>query len=167
MAFPLVGCPFFTPSHVYPSFWSLIVWLITLKYTKLLESSWTCHNWILLLYAGNCRVVWVRTKYWAGCCLLWKISWFLSKWRGDNLCKPVQAESGPIFCSAGTVRSYTFFCIFYLLIISSIWIFRPLLVIYLGNFLFGFLCLSTFFHHTLHPRLTFFQCIADCLTLEI
>lgn len=164
MALPLVGCHFFTPSHAYPSFWSLIVWL---TFTKLLESSWTCHNWILLLYAGNCRVIWVRTKYWAGCCLLWKVSWFLSKWRGDNFCKPVQAESGPIFCSAGTVRSYTFFRIFYLLIISSIWIFRPLFVIYLGNFLLAFFCLSTFLHSTLHPRLTFFQCIADCLTLEI
>lgn len=134
----------------------LISQLLGIDSVTELESSWTCDNWVLPLYTGNCWVVWIRTKYWAGCCLLWKVSWFLSKWRGDNFCKPVQAESGPIRCSAGTVRFYTF-CIF-----SQLFL-RPLVSNLFLEFLFWLSFFSAHFSTSLHLRVTFFQCIPDCL----
>jgi len=82
---------------------------------SLLELLLSCFNLVSLFYnlnTGNCWIVWVWTEYWAGSCLLWKISWFFSKWRGDNYCEPMQTKSCSICCSVRTVR-FCIFCILY------------------------------------------------------
>lgn len=58
-------------------------------------------------YTGNCWIVRVRTQHWAGYCLLWKVSWLLPKWRSNNYCQSVQAESRTICCSTRTVSLAT------------------------------------------------------------
>jgi len=82
---------------------------------SLLELLLSCFNLVSLVYklnTGNCWIVWVWTEYWESSCLLWKIGWFLSKWRGDNYCEPMQTKSCSICCSVRTVR-FCIFCILY------------------------------------------------------
>ncbi len=82
-------------------------------------------GWILIFFfscTGNCWIVRVWTAHWAGYCLLWKGSWLLPKWRSNNLCQLVQAESSTIRHSTRTVSLTTLCKYFTLVTVYAFWL---------------------------------------------